>query len=162
MRWLRHLLAPSLHGVLPKGLLDRVTAAITEGETRHGGQVMVAVEADLPLLDVWRGVQPRQRAEQAFAQLRTWDTEDNNGVLVYLLLADHAIEIVADRGLRGRVDPGQWQEVCTHLQALMAQGQVEAALVGAVDEVAVLLAAHYPPRPRRDDEDLPNTPQLIG
>ena len=87
---------------VPAGHFAAITEAIAAGEQRHGGQVMFAVEADLPLAALWHKVTPRQAAEQAFARLRTWDTAHNNGVLIYLLLADHAIEIVADRGLHGR------------------------------------------------------------
>ena len=98
MRWLRHFFAPSAHAAFPEASLDRIAHAIADGERLHSGQVMFAVESDLPLALLWKNTSARARAEHAFALLRTWDTEANNGVLIYLLLADHAIEIVADRG----------------------------------------------------------------
>src|SRR5690606_35682461 len=98
---------------------------------------------------LWQGISPRQRAEHAFAILRTWDTHANNGVLIYLLLADHAIEIVADRGLREVVDAARWQDVCDHLREQLQQGDREAAVLAAVAEVSRLLAAHFPPDPSR-------------
>lgn len=163
MRWLRHLFAPSARRLFPPASLDAITRAIAEGETRHAGQVMFAVEADLGLGALWAGVTPRQRAEAAFAQLRTWDTHANNGVLVYLLLADHAIEIVADRGLHERVSPAQWQEVCRRMQALLQAGEPERAVIGAIEAVSALIAAHYPAvagQPNTDE--LPNRPQVLG
>lgn len=162
MRWLRHVFAPSAQAAFPEASLDRIAHAIAEGERHHDGQVMFAVESDLPLSALWKGVSPRQRAEHAFAVLRTWDTEANNGVLVYLLLADHAIEIVADRGLATHVDTAQWQLVCDHLREQLASGDREGAVLAAVAEMSQLLAVHFPPdpqRPRRNE--LPDRPQLL-
>ncbi len=162
MRALRHLFAPSLRRAFPPAALQAITDAIAAGERRHGGQVMFAVEADLPLRALWQRVTPRQRAEQAFAQLRTWDTENNNGVLVYLLLADHAIELVADRGLRGRVGQAQWQAVCAHMQdRLREQGDLQHAVLLAIEEVSEILAGHYPPGSGARDDALPDSPQLL-
>ena len=93
MRLVRHLFAPSAQRLFPAASLERIGAAIAEGERLHNGQVMFAVESGLAPAQVLRGMAPRLRAEHAFAQLRTWDTEANNGVLIYLLLADHHIEI---------------------------------------------------------------------
>lgn len=160
-RLLRHLLSPSVRRRFPPATLEAITRTIAAGERRHGGQVMFAVEADLPLAAVWRGVTPRQAAEQAFAQLRTWDTAHNNGVLVYLLLADHAIEIVADRGLRGRVDAAQWQQVCDRLREGLRGGDCSVALCAALDEVASCLAGHFPPSARSEQDALPDAPQLL-
>ncbi|AWH28109.1 TPM domain-containing protein [Stenotrophomonas sp. YAU14A_MKIMI4_1] len=158
----RHVFSPSLRRAFPPAALQAITEAIASGEQRHGGQVMFAVEADLPLHALWRRVTPRQAAEQAFAQLRTWDTAHNNGVLIYLLLADHAIEIVADRGLHGRVSPAQWQRICTHLREGLRGSEPVQALRDAIDEVSGLLAGHFPPGSGSHDDGLPNTPQLLG
>ena len=162
MRWLRHLFSPSVRRAFPPARLQAITDAITAGERRHGGQVMFAVEADLPLLALWQRVSPRQRAEHAFAQLRTWDTEHNNGVLVYLLLADHAIELVADRGLRGKVGEAQWAAICAHMQQRLRDGALQDAVLLAIEEVSDLLAGHYPPVPGSHDDGLPDTPQVLG
>lgn len=161
-RLCRHVCSPSVRRAFPPAALQAITDAIAAGEQRHGGQVMFAVEADMPLAALWRNVTPRQAAEQAFARLRTWDTADNNGVLIYLLLADHAIEIVADRGLHGRVSPAQWQRVCTHLREGLRGPDAVAALRDAIDEVSSLLEAHFPASARPDHDGLPNTPQILG
>jgi len=163
MRWLRHLCSRSARSAFPEPSLERIARAIAEGERLHGGQVMFAVEADLPLPALWRGVGARERAEHAFALLRTWDTQANNGVLVYLLLADHALEIVADRGLQGRVDAAQWRQLCERFAGVRRTDGLEAAVVATVNEVSRLLALHYPPVPGQGiGNELPDRPQLLG
>jgi len=162
MRAVRHVCSPSVRRRFPARTLQAITEAITAGERRHSGQVMFAVEADLPLAAVWRGVTPRQAAQAAFAHLRTWDTAQNNGVLIYLLLADHAIEIVADRGLEGCVSAAQWQAVSEALREGLRTAAPEAALRHAIEAVSDLLARHYPPSAQGHDDALPNAPQLLG
>ncbi len=163
MRWLRHVFSPSARSVFPEASLDRIARAIADGERGHAGQVMFAVESELPLSMLWDGVSAQQRAEHAFAVLRTWDTEANNGVLIYLLLADHAIEVIPDRGLAGRIDAGQWQQVCEHLRGPLGRGEHEAAVLAAVAEVSQLLARHFPADPgRARGNELPDRPQLLG
>ncbi|HYG07376.1 MAG TPA: TPM domain-containing protein [Stenotrophomonas sp.] len=163
MRWFRHLFAPTARKLFPPDALDAITQAIAAGEQRHSGEVMFAVEADLALAALWAGVTPRQRAEAAFAQLRTWDTHANNGVLIYLLLADHAIEIVADRGLHGRVSPAQWQEICRRMQGQLQAREPVRAVVEAIEAVSSLIAEHYPAAPGQPNADeLPNRPRFLG
>src|SRR5690606_2593634 len=102
-RLFRHLFAPSAARLFREESLQRIAEAVARGEATHTGETCFAVESALPLRAVLAGVDARERAEEAFSRLRVWDTAANNGVLVYLLLADHRIEIVADRGFRGRV-----------------------------------------------------------
>lgn len=162
MRLLRHLFPPSARRLFPAESLQRIADAIHQGEQRHTGEVMFAVESDLPLLAVLRGVDARHRAHEAFARLRTWDTEANNGVLIYLLLADHRIEIVADRGLRERVSEGQWRGVCQLMEEHLRAGEGEAAVIRGIVAVSELLAAFYPQDGSQPDEDeLPNQPHIF-
>lgn len=163
MRWFRHFFAPSAQRRFPAACMDTIAAAVAASERSHTGQIMVAVDGDLPLGALWRGHTARQRAEQAFAQLRTWDTEANNGVLLYLLLADHAIEVVADRGLRSQVPEAQWAEVCRRMQQFLREGQHEAAVLAGIEAVTELLVAHFPAAGDMQHEDeLPDRPQLLG
>ncbi|APP83647.1 TPM domain-containing protein [Xanthomonas hortorum pv. vitians] len=163
MRWLRHVFAPSAQRSFPASCMDAIAAAVAASERTHTGQIMVAVEADLPLDALWRGHTARQRAEQAFAQLRTWDTEANNGVLLYLLLADHAIEVVADRGLRSQVPDARWAEVCRRMQEFLRDGEHEAAVLAGIEAVTELLSEHFPAAANAQHEDeLPDRPQLLG
>src|SRR4030095_8026013 len=90
---------------------------IAEGERRHRGQVRVAIEASLPLVRVLKGLTPRARALEAFSELSVWDTEENCGVLVYLLLADRDVEIVAERGIHALVGAKTWEAICREMEA---------------------------------------------
>jgi uncharacterized membrane protein len=128
---------------LGDGALDRIQARVSQSELRHSGEIRVCVEAGLPLSYLWRDAQARERAVTLFGKLRVWDTERNNGVLIYLLLAEHRIEIVADRGLNQRVSEAQWRELLAGMAAAFKAGQFEAGLMQAIDEVDRLLMRHF-------------------
>ena len=162
MRILNHLFAPSATGTFPADSLERIHDAIAEDERRHRGEICFAVESALHWRDVWAGIDSRHRAEDTFSRLRVWDTEANNGVLVYLLLADHRIEIVADRGLRELVSPEQWRGICQLMEERMKAGEPEDAVLRGVAEIGNLLAAHFPQREGEIDRDeLSNTPVIL-
>jgi uncharacterized membrane protein len=162
MRLLRHLFARSARHFFPEPALQRIAEAIAAGERRHRGEVVFAVESDLPVGAVLTGLRPRERAEAVFVRLRVWDTEDNNGVLIYLLLADHRIEIVADRGLRNRVGEAQWRDVCGRIEAGMRAGAAEQAVVAGIQAVSGLLAEHFPRADGDSDlDELPNRPHIL-
>lgn len=162
MRLLRHIFARSARRLFPEDSLQRIADAISAGELRHRGEIMFAVESELPTGMVLRGVQARQRAEAAFARLRTWDTEANNGVLIYLLLADHRLEIVADRGLNGRVSAEQWRGVCVLMEERLRAGEPEQAVIRGVAAVSDLLAEHFPQVDGiADPDELPDLPLIL-
>jgi len=162
MRLLRHLFARSSRRLFPEDSLQRITDAIATGERLHRGEVMFAVESNLPVGALLAGTQARERAHEVFVRLRTWDTEANNGVLVYLLLADHRIEIVADRGLTGRVSDAEWAAVCRLIEQEMRAGHPEQAVIDGIGAVSDLLATHWPQSGAQPDEDeLPNRPYLL-
>ena len=159
----RHLFARSAQALYPTASLQRIAAAIARGEQQHRGQVCFAVESSLPVTAVLAGHGARRCANHAFAHLRVWDTAVNNGVLVYLLMADHQIEIVADRGLDGLVAPSQWEAVCQHMERCLRAGEAEAAALTGVEMVSALLAEHFP-RTGADDahNELPDLPHILG
>ena len=162
MRFLRHLFARSARATFPEDSLRRISATVAEGESRHRGEVCFAVEAALELPALWAGRDARSRAQDVFAQLRVWNTEANNGVLVYLLLADHRIEIVADRGLDGRVSAEQWRGVCQLMEERLKAGDAEDAAVAGIVAVSDLLAEHFPRSPDDGDRnELPDAPHLL-
>lgn len=162
MRLLRHVFARSARHLFPAESLQRIADAIATGELRHRGEIMFAVESELPAGMVLRGVQARQRAEAAFARLRTWDTEANNGVLIYLLLADHRLEIVADRGLNGLVSAEQWRGVCVLMEERLQAGEPEQAVIHGIEALSDLLAGHFPQIDGNPDQDeLPNLPLIL-
>ena len=161
-RLFRHLFAPSAARLFREESLQRIAEAVARGEATHTGETCFAVESALPLRAVFAGVDARQRAEEAFSRLRVWDTAANNGVLVYLLLADHRIEIVADRGLAGRVSEAQWRGVCQLMEERLRAGEHADAVVAGVQAVGALLAAHFPRAPGEADVDeLPDAPVIL-
>jgi uncharacterized membrane protein len=162
-RFLRHLATDhgSLRRKLPPASLAQVEAAIAEGETRHRGQVCVAVEPALPLSRVLRGVRPRERAIEVFGSLRIWDTEENCGVLVYLLLADHDVEIVADRGIDRAVRAHAWEEVCHRMEKAFREQRFAEGLTAGIAEINSLLASHYPRGEGPGRNELANRPVVL-
>ena len=160
----RHLLAHHwrVRRIFPPEVLARIAQAIRAGEATHAGQVRFVVEGALDGRPLLRNQPARERALDLFAQLRIWDTAHNNGVLIYLLLADRAIEIVADRGLARTVSDAQWSAVMAPLRTALAAGEFEAGLTAAVDAVAALLSARFAQAPgARDENELPDRPRLI-
>ena len=147
--------------LLGAGALQRIEARVAASEARHSGEIRVCVEAGLPLSYLRRDAPVRERAVMMFGKLRVWDTEHNNGVLIYLLLAEHAIEIVADRGLARHVDAAEWQRITATMSAAFRAGQFEAGLNQAVDAVDALLAQHYALAPgATNPNELPDAPYL--
>lgn len=162
MRALRHLFdLGSARRHFPPATLDAIQHAIKASEHRHLGEIVFAVEGSLPPLDVLRGLDARERAHEAFARLRVWNTEANTGVLVYVLLADHAIEVVADRGIAAKVAADEWREVCALIQRHFAAGDYERGALAGVEAVTAILARHFPADGRRNADELPDRPVLL-
>lgn len=144
---------------IPPELVERLKQRVAASERRHTGEVRIYVEAGLPFSYIWRGATARERAVAIFGKLRVWDTEQNNGVLVYLLLAEHAIEIVADRGVDRHVGPAGWQEVVRHMGTAFRAGRFEDGLTQALEEVSAILVRHFPAQGENANE-LPDEPVL--
>ncbi|MBC7683479.1 MAG: TPM domain-containing protein [Ferruginibacter sp.] len=148
---------------VPADLLARLAGRVSASEQRHTGEIRICVEAGLPLSYLWRNAPARERAVTLFGKLRVWDTEHNNGVLIYLLLADHAIELVADRGVDARVSPAEWQAMVAHLGTALQAGQYEDGLTAALEEVSAVLVQHFPRLPGDvQRNELPNAPVLVN
>jgi uncharacterized membrane protein len=146
-RLLRHRLLfddTDARRALDDAALGRLAERVRQSETRHSGEIRISVEAGLPLSYLWQGLSARDRALTLFGKLRVWDTEANNGVLIYLLLAEHAIEIVADRGLERHVGPEHWPGLLAGMGEAFRAGRYEAGLMQAIDRVEALLVAHFP------------------
>ena len=142
-------------------LLERLARQVAESEARHTGEIRIYVEAGLPASYIWREATPRERAIAMFGKLRVWDTERNNGVLIYLLLAEHAIEIVADRGLSRHVDEMEWQRIVQDMGQAFRAGHYGEGLQQAVDAVTALLVKHFPAEPgAANANELPDEPVL--
>ncbi len=149
-----------VHRALPKDELDRIGRAVADGETHHTGQVRFVIEAALPLPRLWRKVKPRERALEVFGLLRVWDTEANNGVLLYVLLADRAVEIVADRGIDARVGDAAWQATCRKIEAAFRAGRYGDGVEQGIVEISALLAKHWP-RTSPGRNEIPDTPVVL-
>ena len=162
-RLLRHRWADGrLRRVLTPEVLQRLGQRVAASERRHTGQIRICAEGGLPLSYLWRGASARERAITQFGKLRVWDTEHNNGVLIYLLLAEHAIEIVADRGLAQRVPPGTWHALVGHMRAAFRAGQYEDGLTEVLADVSALLVAHFPVSGHApSSNELPDAPVLL-
>lgn len=147
---------------VPRDMVERLMRRVAASERRHSGEVRICVEAGLPMSYLWRNAIARERAVMMFGKLHVWDTENNNGVLIYLLLADHAIEIVADRGLNQRVTSREWQAMAHNLSQAIRAGQYETGLTQALEEVSAVLVKHFPVTALYDNpNELPDEP-LIG
>lgn len=160
-RLLRHRWHDDSRRVIPPALVERLTQLVASSERRHTGEIRVCVEAGLPTSYVMRDAGPRERAVALFGKLRVWDTQHNNGVLIYLLVAERAIEIVADRGLTSRVPASEWQRIVATMQAAFRAGRYEEGLMQAIDAVTALLELHFPLAPgEANPNELPDEPVL--
>ena len=154
---------------IPPDLVQRLAERVAASEQRHSGQIRICVEAALPASYLWRLNRKntlsdviRQRAVMMFGKLRVWDTEHNNGVLIYLLLAEHAIEIVADRGLTRHVSAAQWQAMVARMASAFQEKRYEDGLTQAIEETSAILMAHFEraSMATRHPNELPDTPLL--
>jgi uncharacterized membrane protein len=165
LRLLRHRAwdETDVERVLGPQALARVEQRIGASERRHSGEIRVCVEAGLPLGYLWRRATARERAVTMFGKLRVWDTEANNGVLIYLLLAEHTIEIVADRGIARHVDAAAWAAIVDGMRADFRAGHFEPGLMRAVEAVEAMLVRHFPLAPgQANPNELPDRPHLAG
>jgi uncharacterized membrane protein YgcG len=124
--------------------LRAIEEVITRTEARHGGEIRFVVETALEFSALWQGLTPRQRALQVFGELGVWDTADNNGVLIYVLMAEHDVEIIADRGIAARVPQVDWEQICHDMETAFSQGQFEQGAIAGIEGVARLLSEHFP------------------
>ncbi len=146
--------------VFPPQVLPLIEQAIKEGETTHSGQVRFVVEGALDGAPLFRDQAARERALDVFSHLRIWDTAHNNGVLIYLLLADRNVEIVADRGIDAKVGSEVWESICRDMEADFRDGRFETGVIKGIEAVSRELAKYFPPdgHPRNE---LPDAPLVI-
>lgn len=158
----RHLLATrrQVHRAFPSSTLLAIEQAIKESETAHVGEIRFAVEGALDGVPLLKGQSAHERALEVFSQLRVWDTEHNNGVLIYLLLADRHVEIVADRAVHARVGSQEWESVCRQMEAAFRQGHYREGVVNGIQAVTRHLTKHFPASSARRN-DLSDKPVLL-
>lgn len=144
----------------PESALEAIGRRVGEHETRHRGEVRFVVEAELTTAQLWANLTSRARAIEVFSALRVWDTEENTGVLVYVMLADHKVEIVADRGVAARVSPAEWQSICRAMQEAFRAGRFEEGALEGVTAISRKLEEHFPAREANANE-LSDRPLMI-
>lgn len=144
----------------PQQTLDAIERAIRATEAQHDGQIRFAVEHALDLSPLLAGQSARQRAVEVFANLHVWDTEHNNGVLIYLLLADRDVEIIADRGIHARLNKDVWESICQRMEALFREGRFEAGVLAGIHAVGEHLTRHFPAQSGKTNE-MPDSPVLL-
>lgn len=163
----RHLLSGgwTTRKHFPAAVLEHIEATVRAAERKHPGEIRFAVEAALPLAAIWAGQDSRDRAVELFSELRVWDTEHNNGVLIYILLADRKIEIVVDRGVAGgHVPQSEWDECAEIASRSFRAGQFEQGSIAVIESVAAVLNRHPPGTPGvRPDvgNEMPDKPIVL-
>ncbi|MBF5008707.1 TPM domain-containing protein [Burkholderia pseudomultivorans] len=161
-RLLRHLFTTHwrLRAAFPRRSILAIEAAVHASHQAHVGQVRFAVEGALHITPLMKGTSARERAIDVFSALRIWDTEYNNGILIYVLLADRAVEIVADRGIHARVQSSEWEAICHAMEVAFKRRAYEAGALRGIEQVTELLKMHFPlHRPPRDE--LPSSPVIM-
>ncbi len=162
IRVMRHLSIghAAVRRVFPLRAMNEIENAIREAEARHAGQIRFAVEASLELAPLLAGQTGQQRAIEVFSKLRVWDTEHNNGVLIYLLLADRNVEIVADRGIHVRLGKEVWEAICREMEESFREGHFEAGVLAGIYAVGEHLSRHFPARSGKSNE-MPDSPVVL-
>jgi len=158
----RHLMTNrwTVNRAFPGDTLAEIDRAVKASEATHGGEIRFVVEGALDIAPLFGGQSARERAIDVFSQLRMWDTERNNGVLIYLLLADRDVEIVADRGIHAKVGSQGWEEICRGMEAAFRQGDFEGGVVRGIQAVTRHLAQHFP-AVAEDRNELPDKPVVL-
>ena len=161
-RFFRHVwMSPLLvRRQFPAATLDAIGQAVTDAEKTHRGQVRFVVEAELTTGQLWAGVSARQRAIDVFSALRVWDTEENNGVLVYLLLADRKVEIVADRGIHRHAGDERWRAICREIEHHFRKGDFLGGSLSGIHKISAELAFYFPATGTQKNEQ-PDAPVVM-
>lgn len=161
-RWLLHIFMPPWRWRLafPSAVLRDIEMAVKQSERQHRGELRFAIENALAPGRVWRGLSARQRAIEVFSNIRVWDTEENNGVLIYLLLADREVHIVADRAIARCVPQSEWDAVAQAMQKAFRQCDFRRGSLEGIERITIMLACHFPAGADNPNE-LSNKPVIV-
>jgi uncharacterized membrane protein len=160
-RVLKHLFATrsATRRRFSREVTEAIEQAVAAIERRTSGEIRFAIDSALELPEIWAGKAPRDAAHEVFTRLRVWDSELNNGVLIYVLMADRDVEIVADRGAAARISPIEWEAACRLMENHFREGRFKEGALAGVEAVGGLLEREFPSRAGRDE--LPNQPALL-
>lgn len=145
----------------PRSALNAIEKAIKTSESEHTGEIRFAIEGALDGVPLFKGQTSRERALDVFSQLRVWDTRHNTGLLIYLLLADRTVEVVADRGIHDEVGTQEWEKICKSMQTAFRQSNFEGGVIAGVQAVTQHLKAHFP-TDGSDRNELSDKPVIVG
>ncbi|MNP50461.1 hypothetical protein D3C76_1447260 [compost metagenome] len=161
-RVIKHLVMThwEVNRAFPRKTLLAIEQAIKASEGAHVGEIRFVVEGALDSTPLFRGQSARDRAVDVFSQLRIWDTAHNNGVLIYLLLADRDVEIVADRGIHAKTGSQEWKNICLQMEAAFKSGNYEDGVVSGIQAVTQHLTKHFPAS-SSDQNELPDKPVVL-
>lgn len=161
-RLLKHLTSPGwwARRVFRNADLMEIADAVKASETRHRGEIRIAIEGSLPWRSLWSNESCRQRAATLFSTLGVANTREANGVLVYIQLVDRQVEILADRGIAGQVPEAAWRDICRQMETAFTEGEHCAGVLVAITRIGKLLATHYPATGSNPNE-LGDTPVLL-
>ena len=161
-RIVKHLLATQdqVRRAFPRSALREIEQVIKASEADHSGEIRFVVESGLDGAPLFKGQSARERAIELFSQLHMWDTRDNSGLLIYLLLADRAVEIVADRGISAKVSPQEWTKICREMEMAFRKLDYARGVVGGLKAVTHHLVEHFP-ADGRDANELPDKPVVL-
>ncbi|MFM2110609.1 MAG: hypothetical protein EB021_04655 [Gammaproteobacteria bacterium] len=161
-RWIKNLFATPLltRRRFPNHVRQAIEKAVATVESRHAGEIRFVIETALDFSQLRAGCTPRERALDLFGALGVWDTADNNGVLIYVLMAEHDVEIIADRGIAAKVDAAEWQTLCAVMESHFRDGRFREGALAGIEGVGDLLARHFPNAPG-DRNEQPNRPVLL-
>ncbi|HEX8874622.1 MAG TPA: TPM domain-containing protein [Nitrosospira sp.] len=151
----------AIRRAFPEAALMAIEKAIGKSESGHRGEIRFAVEAALNTLPLLNDQSGRERAVEVFSHLRVWDTEHNNGVLVYLLLADRDVEIIADRGINAKVGNEEWESICREMETIFAQGRFEQGVIAGIESIGRHLREHFPTQTAGGENELPDRPAIL-
>ena len=150
----------AVHRRFDADAMTRIRNAIIAAELGHAGEIRFAVEGALHSTPLFKGQSARERAIEVFSQLRVWDTEHSNGVLIYLLLADRNVEIVADRGVHAKVNSQDWEKICRAMEVDFKQANFKDGVVKGIQAIAQHLVEHFPAQDKNQNE-LPDKPLML-
>lgn len=162
-RWCIHTFnAPCrVRKLFPKATLKAIEMAIQQSESQHSGELRFVIEKSLNTPQIWHDLTSQQRAVEVFSNLRVWDTEENSGVLIYLLLAERTVHIIADRGINKKVPQSEWDSIVQAMQSQFRQGDFQRGSVIGIERITALLAKHFPASSDNPNE-LPDAPVILG
>ena len=162
-RFLKHIFFGkwNIYTKFPSKSMNNIQSEIKRSEKLHRGEIRFAVEASINPMLVLKKVTARQRAIQIFSLLNIWDTEENTGVLIYLLLADHDIEIIADRGINKKVPQKEWDDICHEMEIQFKQKNFEQGVISGIQKITYLLAKNFPHNGNNDYNELPDSPVIV-